>query len=34
MRSRNWLRRSRYLLISVAAVAAALLAGAANWPNH
>ncbi len=30
----QFLRRARYLLVSIAAVAAVALAGAANWPKH
>ncbi len=30
----QFLRRARYLLVSLAALAAVALAGAANWPKH
>jgi len=33
MRSRGWLRRYRYLLMSAMALASLVLAGAANWPK-
>lgn len=34
MKARGWMRRYRYLLVSVAALASLWLGGAANWPNH
>ncbi len=33
MRARGWIRKHRYLLVSAAALASVLLAGAANWPR-
>ena len=33
MRAHGWIRRFRYLLVMAAALAAVLLAGAANWPR-
>ncbi len=34
MNVREWVRRSRYLITAAIAVAALVLAGGANWPNH
>lgn len=34
MRDRTWLRKVRSLVISLAPLAALLVAGAANWPKR
>jgi len=30
----TWLRKARYLAITLAALASMILAGGANWPKH
>lgn len=34
MDGRTWLRRARYMAISLATLVALLVAGGANWPRH
>jgi hypothetical protein len=34
MRAREWTGRARALAITLGALAALLVAGAANWPHH
>ncbi len=33
MKARGWIRKYRYMLVSAAALACVLTAGAANWPR-
>lgn len=34
MRDGTWLRKARYLAITLATMASVILAGAANWPRR
>lgn len=34
MRDGTWLRKVRYLAISLGALASLIMAGGANWPRH